>query len=292
MIYLESFKAASRDYEDSFVLNYPYQLEMQCYTHNVYPFKIFPQKCLNTLDFEPITILYGSNGSGKSTLLNVIAEKLRLSRSAPFNNTPYFSDYLNGCDYTLRNCQRPPKGSKHISSDDVFDFLLDVRAINEGISDRRERIFEEYADKKSNRFQMRSLDDYEELRAHNEAKRTSKSQYTVKRLPAEITLGSNGESAFAYFAREIAENSLYLLDEPENSLSVKLQIKLSEFLSDSARFFGCQFIIATHSPILLSIKGAKIYDLDRNPVCVSDWTELENVREWFSFFEDHRERFI
>ncbi len=292
MIYLESFKVASRDREDSFVLSYPHQLEMECYTHNVYPFKIFPGKGLESLDFEPITILYGGNGSGKSTLLNIIAQKLELSRSAPFNNTPYFSDYLKNCNFSLRSCTKPPKGSKHIASDDVFDFLLDVRSINEGIADRRERIFEEYADKRNNRYQMRSLDDYDELKKHNEAKRTTKSQYTAKRLPKEITVGSNGESAFAYFANEIGENALYLLDEPENSLSVKLQLKLAELIQDSARFFGCQFIIATHSPVLLSLKGAKIYDLDANPVCEKKWTELENVREWFEFFEFHRDKFI
>lgn len=292
MIYLESFRVASADSEDGFVLNYPYQLEMECYTHNVYPFKIFPGKGLKSLDFEPITILYGGNGSGKSTLLNVIAEKLNIARNAPFNNTPYFADYISLCDYSPKSRRTVPKGSKLIASDDVFDFLLDVRSINEGISDRRERIFEEYADKRNNRFQMRSLEDYEELRVHNEAKRMTKSQYTAKRLPKEVTVGSNGESAFAYFAKEIGDDALYLLDEPENSLSVKLQIKLSELLSDSARFFGCQFIIATHSPILLSIKGAKIYDLDANPVSEKGWTELENVREWFNFFEYHRDKFI
>ena len=162
MIYLERFSLATADDEDTFVLNYPYQLEMQCFTHNVYPFKIIPQKELEILEFEPITIFYGSNGSGKSTLLNIIAEKLMIRRSAPFNNTPYFDDYLSYCEYSLRNQCRLPKDSKLIASDDVFDFLLDIRAINEGISDRRDRLFEEYEDKSRNRFQMKCLDDYDE----------------------------------------------------------------------------------------------------------------------------------
>ncbi|MBQ4067514.1 MAG: AAA family ATPase [Clostridia bacterium] len=292
MVYLDTFNVASADREDSFVLNYPYQLEMQCYTHNVYPFKVFPQKGLKRLEFEPITILYGSNGSGKSTLLNLIAEKLGLSRSAPFNNSPYFEDYLKLCDYTLHQRASIPKGSKLIASDDVFDFLLDVRAINEGVADRRETLFEEYNDKRHNRYQMRSLKDYEELKAHNEAKRKTKSQYTAERLPKEINGASNGESAFSYFANEIRENALYLLDEPENSLSVKLQMELAEFIENSARFFGCQFIISTHSPFVLSMKGAKVYDLDSTPVREKDWTELENVRLWFEFFQSHREKFL
>jgi len=291
MIYLESFSLASADSEDSFVLNYPYQLEMQCYTHNVYPFKVFPQKKLRRLEFCPITILYGNNGSGKSTLLNVMAEKLGISRSAPFNNTPYFKDFLSLCDYSLR-CGSVPRGSKLIASDDVFDFLLDIRSINEGISDRRECLFEEYNDKRNNRFRLNSLDDYDELKKHNEAKRKTKSAYVTKRLPGEVSVSSNGESAFSYFAREIGENGMYMLDEPENSLSVKLQMDLAKLIEDSARFFGCQFVISTHSPILLSLKGAKVYDLDSVPVRERSWTELENVRLWFDFYEKYRESFI
>lgn len=292
MLYLESFYLASADNEDSFVLSYPYQLEMQCYTHNVYPFKIFPQKKLRQLEFAPVTILYGGNGSGKSTLLNIIAEKLRLERSAPFNNTPYFEDYLRYCRPVFEKGTSVPIGSKLISSDDVFDMLLDIRAINEGVSDRREKLFEEYYKNKNTAYSFKSLDDYDALKLSNEAKRHSKSEYVSKRLPKEVSVGSNGESAFSYFAHEIGEGALYLLDEPENSLSVKLQRDLCELLQNSARFFGCQLVIATHSPILLSMKGAKIYDLDSVPVSEKKWTELPNIREWFEFFETHRESFL
>lgn len=292
MLYLESFKLPSKDDEDSFVLNYPYQLEMECYTHNVYPFKIFSPKKLEQIEFEPITIFYGSNGSGKSTLLNVITEKLNIPRQAPFNNTPYYKDFLRYCSYSLYNRKNVPQASRHIASDDVFNFLLDIRAINEGISERREEIFAEYADKKANRYQLKSLDDYDELKKHNEAKRKTKSKYTEERLRTEISSGSNGESGFSYFANEIKSDGIYLLDEPENSLSVKLQEELSHFLEDSARFYNCQLIIATHSPILLSMKGAKIYDLDSSPVAVRSWTDLENVRTWFNFFEKNRGLFL
>ena len=289
--YLKDFTLASADSEDSYVLNYPPKLEMQCYSHNVYPFKVFPKKKLRELSFEPVTILYGGNGSGKSTLLNVIAEKLKLSRSAPFNNTPYFEDYLRYCSYSLNNCRAVPKESKFIASDDVFDFLLDIRAINEGINDRREKLFSEYEDMRYSRFQMKSLDDYELLKKHNEAKRSTKSAFTAKRLGKEVSGGSNGESAFSYFVHEIKENALYLLDEPENSLSVKLQKELSEFIENSARFYNCQFIISTHSPFLLSMKGAKVYDLDASPARERPWTELENIRIWYDFFMEHKNKF-
>ena len=94
-----------------------------------------------------------------------------------------------------------------------------------------------------------------------------------------------------YFVDNITEDAVYLLDEPENSLSIEYQLRLKQFLEDSARHFGCQLIITTHSPILLSMKGAKIYDLDEFPVETKIWTELPNVRKYFEFFEEHREEF-
>jgi hypothetical protein len=102
---------------------------------------------------------------------------------------------------------------------------------------------------------------------------------------------SNGESAFRYFTEKIGENGLYLLDEPENSLSPKRQMELLSFLEESARFFGCQFIISTHSPFLLSMRGARIYNLDQNPVTTRRWTDLENVRTYFDFFKAHENEF-
>ena len=63
-----------------------------------------------------------------------------------------------------------------------------------------------------------------------------------------------------YFTEKILDGGLYLLDEPENSLSPQKQLELLQFLEDSVRFYDCQFIIATHSPFLLSLKGARIYD--------------------------------
>ena len=64
-----------------------------------------------------------------------------------------------------------------------------------------------------------------------------------------------------------------------------------KFIEDSARFFGCQFVIATHSPFLLAMRDAKIYDLDDDPVDVKRWTELENVRAYYNFFKEHEDEF-
>jgi len=289
--YLESFTLPTEDDEIGYLWSFG-KTDMQCYsTTNVYPFKLFPNKGLERLDFEPITVIYGGNGSGKSTILNLIAEKLRLERSAPFNNTPYIEEYLNFCEYRLSYGKNAPKGSKIITSDGVFDSLLDLRAINEGVDRRREELFAEYESSREESYLLRNFDDLEEFKRRNEAKRRTKSNYVSKRLPKELDGMSNGETAYYYFTRQIEENALYLLDEPENSLSATLQNKLRQFIEDSARFYGCQFIIATHSPFLLSMKGAKVYDLDSTPVEAKKWTELENVRIYHEFFEEHRDEF-
>lgn len=292
MLYLDRFTIPTRLDEDDFILNYPPQLEMQCYGHNnIYPFKLFPQKQLSRIDFTPLTILAGSNGSGKSTLLNLLAEKLRLRRSSPWNSTPFVEPYLARCRAKLADDRPIPEASRIITSDDVFDYMLDLRAINEGVAGRRESLFAEYdrfsapGSTEQSTFQLSSLEDYDELKRRNEARHSTKSAYTARRMRrTELKSGSNGENAFFYFTQQITQNALYLLDEPENSLAPARQLELAQFITDSVRFYGCQFIISTHSPFLLAMQGAKIYDLDSCPVTTCRWTELEHVRIYHDFF--------
>lgn len=254
-----------------------------------YPFQVLSKHGLTRLDFEPVTILYGGNGSGKTTALNVIAEKLTLDRDTLYNRSNFFEDYTGMCDYEE---EMPiPKESRIITSDDVFDFMLNLRSINDGINLKREQLFADYLEDKYSHFQMKSLDDYERLKKVNMAKRKTQSRYVRENLMDNVREHSNGESAFIYFSEKINENGLYLLDEPENSLSPERQQELLRFLQDSARFFGCQFIIATHSPFLLSMNGAKIYDMDEEPVDIKRWTELDNVRAYYDFFKKHEHEF-
>lgn len=184
-----------------------------------------------------------------------------------------------------------PPNSCIVTSDDVFDYMLNIRTLNDGIDVRREELFSEYLETKYAHFQMKSMADYEQLKRNNLAKSNTQSQFVRKELMDNVREYSNGESAFHYFAEKIEENGLYLLDEPENSLSPARQQELVRFLEDSARFFGCQFVISTHSPFLLAMKQAKIYDLDEDPVDVKRWTQLENVRVYYEFFQKHREAF-
>ena len=283
-MYLKSFRFASIENEESF----RFGIKRTCYD-TYYPFGILSKNGLRVVDFEPITIFYGSNGCGKTTALNIVAEKTGIERGALFNRSSFFEDYLEFCDFEC--IKQIPKESRIITSDDVFDFMLNLRSINEGVDIKREELFEEYMNDKYSSFQMKSIDDYEELRKRNLAKRKTQSQYIRTRLNDNIREHSNGESAFMYFVNMIKENALYILDEPENSLSTDNQMELMKLIRDSARFFNCQFIIATHSPFLLAMDCCKIYDFDEDPVDVKKWTELKNVRTYYDFIKKHEREF-
>jgi len=283
MIYLKNFTFPSADLEFDFII----EIKRTCYD-SFYPFKILSSHNLKRLDFEPVTILYGGNGSGKSTALNVIAEKTGICRDSIYNKSNFFPDYVNLC---TMDEEEIPEISRIITSDDVFDYMLNIRNLNEGIDQKRDELFDEYLDAKYSNFQMKSMADYEQLVKVNNTRRKTQSRFVRGELIDNVREYSNGESAFVYFTEKIGENGLYLLDEPENSLSPKRQMELMSFIEDSARFFGCQFIISTHSPFLLSMKGARIYNLDENPVTVERWTELENVRIYHDFFKTHENEF-
>lgn len=296
MIYLSHFQFPDIEMEYSFRMIQ----KRTCYD-TYYPFFILSKHNLTMLDFEPVTILYGGNGSGKTTALNVIAEKLGLERDTLYNRSNFFEDYVRMCSYRTEEEERSlkaeskkkmPTGSRIITSDDVFDFMLNLRSINDGINLKRDELFEDYLDAKYSHFQMSSLEDYEQLKKVTVARSNTQSKFVRKNLMDNVREHSNGESAFLYFSDKIKENGLYLLDEPENSLSPEKQQELLKFLEDSARFFGCQFIIATHSPFLLSMHGAKIYDMDEEVVDVKRWTELSNIRAYYDFFKKYEREFV
>ena len=284
MIYLNEFYFPHVERETSFLMD----IKRKCYD-SFYPFKILSQRSLYHLDFEPITILYGGNGSGKTTALNVIAEKLKLKRDTLYNRSNFYENFLDMCDYEMM--MPVPDNSAIITSDDVFDYMLNLRALNEGIDARREELFQEYLDDKYSDFKYRTMEDYERLKKVNLSRRKTQSKYVRSRLMDNPREQSNGESAFFYFTNKIQENALYLLDEPENSLSPIRQQELMRFIEDSARFFGCQFIIATHSPFMLAMKGALIYDMDSDPVRPAKWTSLPAVRAYYDFFKAHEDDF-
>ena len=289
MIFLTQFDLPGEEKETGYKLDggRP-ELDWPCYSGSGYPFGIFPQKRLDKISFDSSVVIFcGENGSGKSTLLNVMADVLHISRPTPYNKAPNYDNFVSMCRAHIK---REPEDKKIITSDSVFDFLLDVRAVNEGSEASRRAIYDSYTEQKrrlaSEGYTMRSLDDYEELKKANEIRRTSLPEYTRRRAGRDIVMHSNGESALDIFESAIKENALYLLDEPENSLSARHQRELAQYISDSARFYNCQFVISSHSPFLLSLPEAEIYDLDSYPASVKNWTELDCVKEYIDLFSD------
>lgn len=294
MIYLMNFQMPTREDEENYFSDKDnIKVKKTCYT-TYYPFQLFQYRELPEFFFSDITIFCGNNGSGKSSILNIIAEKLALERSTPFNRSDFFEDYVGMCDYQLDRAI-PPE-SKIITSDGVFEKVLDIRRINDGIDSKRSDLIREYIAENSpyaapNR--LGGLDDYERWKRVRDMrnKNRSQSRFLKENLMRNIQERSNGESALSYFVDSIQENALYLLDEPENSLSPQNQLQLKHFIEDSVRNYGCQFVISTHSPFLLSLKGAHIYNIDETPPAEQKWTELACVKVYHDFFVEQNDKF-
>ena len=283
--YLNRLTLVSDDAETDFLMH---GLKRTCY-NNIYPYNLFPAKGLTHVDLAPITIFYGGNGSGKTTLLNILAEKARVQRHAAFNGSAFFAQYVENCALSGGEVS---SHSQILTSDDVFDYVLNIRHLNDGIDGMRDALLQDYTQRKYASHRFSGMAEYDDWKESFDAKRRTQSQFVRRRLMPNVDMASNGESAMRYFVQHITEQALYLLDEPENSLSVERQQELCEYIRTSARHYGCQFVIATHSPILLAIPDARIYDLDACPVVTKPWTELENVRRYFDFFEAHRQEFL
>lgn len=287
MIYLKNFRLVDGAAEYDMIL---YKKNI----HNtLYPLNIFPEKQLERLEFDSITIFYGGNGSGKTTLLNMIGETLQVAKKNKENLGDLFHRYTKSCHYEFLH-ESQCREKKYISSDDVFDYLLDIRAMNSRINRRKDQLTEEYYEYRNTAAKeyLSRPDRYDELENKIDADKMTVSKYIRTRLRNNtVVQESNGETALEYWQNEIQDHALYLIDEPENSLSAQNQLKFKTFIEESARFYNCQFIIATHSPFLLALQGARIYDLDSVPVQVKKWTELENVKLYYEFFKEHSDEF-
>ena len=100
---------------------------------------------------------------------------------------------------------------------------------------------------------------------------------------------SHGQSIMAFFKARYQIKGLYLLDEPETALSPKSQLKLLDLITEMGSAGIAQFIVATHSPILLACPGATIYSFDHIPIQSVSYEETEHYKIYKYFMEDRHE---
>ena len=103
---------------------------------------------------------------------------------------------------------------------------------------------------------------------------------------------SHGQSFMSFFKARYQIKGLYFLDEPETALSPKSQIELLDLLRTMSQAGHAQFIIATHSPILMACQGAKIYSFDAIPIKVIGYEETEHYKIYKSFMENRDQYLI
>jgi predicted ATPase len=286
MIYIDSFKFPTANQEEMFLgpkLFVPTE---------IYPWRFLSSKGFTDIDCEKITILYGSNGSGKSTALNTIVQKIGIQRDTPFNRGFFhYDEFIDRCSYKINPLLRCDLRScaTMITSDDIFDSIIDTRNANLQHELKSDALQDFLANIPTIRHidceNPESIENYIRMaNAKKYAKKNSRRGFIRNEIGDKQRGYSNGETAYLKLIRQIT-TGLYLLDEPENSLSAHWQSKLAEFIKQSAYCGECQFIIATHSPFILGIEGAKIYNLDEEDVTISKWHELESTKLYYDLFK-------
>ena len=108
----------------------------------------------------------------------------------------------------------------------------------------------------------------------------------LRQTDSTVNESSHGESFLELFQRRFAPRGLYLLDEPEAPLSPVRQLALLALLREMTGAGESQFIIATHSPILMAFPGATIYSLDGGTPRRVAWDDLEHVALTRDFLND------
>ncbi|GIP38083.1 ABC transporter ATP-binding protein [Paenibacillus sp. J31TS4] len=193
-----------------------------------YPFSIPSIRRLPELRFTtPVTFLVGENGSGKSTLLEGIADQ---------------------CDFNTAGGGRNNRFEVHASGSSLGRHLRLswMPRTGRGFFLRAETFYQ--------------FASHLDVLAEEDGAAIAYGAYGGRSLHEQ----SHGESFLSLFVNRFTEPGLYLLDEPEAALSPARQLAFLSMLHDRSR--DSQFVIATHSPILLGFPGARILSFDEPPV--------------------------
>lgn len=244
-----------------------------------FPFNLPLVKNLEKIEFKkPVTFFVGENGSGKSTLLEAIA--------AGVGSVAVGGDDLES-DATLRHARLLGKRIKFdwrrkthrgffLRAEDFFNFAKKINSMNSE--------FEEMASEYE-----RELTGYALELARGAV--LGQKQALVERYGADADARSHGESFLHLIGERFVPGGLYLLDEPEVPLSPQRQLALLSILKEMTTEKNAQFIIATHSPIVLALPDALILNFEDGAVKETPYEELEHVNLTRSFLENP-ERFL
>ena len=214
-------------------------------TTDHYPFNIdVLQKTRSILFPSPVTFFIGENGSGKTTLLEALARRCNIH-------------IWSGIERT-RSVINP--------YEETFFLYIEVKWTDGVVpgSFFSSQIFRNFA---------QLVDEWE---ADNPGQID---YFGGKSLIAQ----SHGQSIMSFFKSRYKIKGLYLLDEPETALSPKSQLELLKLLQEMAALGHAQFIIATHSPILLACPGSVIYSFDQRPVKIIQYEDTEHYRIYKNF---------
>ena len=232
-----------------------------------FPFTVPAIGTLPGMTFDsPVTFFVGENGSGKSTLMEGIALAAKL---------PTVGSVEAARDQTLDAQRALTKALKLVWStratrgfflraEDFFGFTKQLAQTRSDMIQRLAELDEEYKDRSAYAkglagMPMRnSLADME------------------RRYGIDLDANSHGQSFLKLFQSRFVPGGLFLLDEPEAPLSPQSQLALLAMIADMVARNG-QFVIATHSPILLAYPGAQIYSFDETPVRLVAYEALDHV---------------
>lgn len=195
-------------------------------SYDKYPFNIPVVKNFNELKFKaPVTFFIGENGVGKSTFIEAIAVNLNLPKEGGTQNFMYET---NDTTSNLSDYMKVRMDNKPKTK-----FFLRAESFY-NFSTEVERLIKE--------------DDFHSLN---------------KSYGGNLHECSHGEAFLKLVQNRFTENGLYILDEPEAALSIQRQLSLLCLIDELVKK-GSQFIISTHSPILISYRNGIILDLDDN----------------------------
>jgi predicted ATPase len=242
-----------------------------------FPFSVPAIASLKSIDLDaPVVCFVGENGSGKSTLLEAIAIAASLPSAGAAGRAkddPTLVDQLWLSRALKLSWRTRNNRGFFLRAEDFFAFQHLLKRERAEFQSTLDRMEAEYADRS----------------AHAKALAMGPLKASMadmdRRYGADPDAKSHGEAFLNFFQQRLVPRGLYLMDEPEAALSPQRQLTLLAMMFDLVAD-GAQFIIATHSPLLLSFPGARIYSFDETPIAQVSWEQTDHVRLTRDFLAD------